>query len=494
MIRSSRDKHSHRTFFGHPWGLSTLFLTEMWERFSYYGMRALLAIYLAAPVSEGGLGYSTSTSVAIYSVYVSMVYLLTLPGGWVSDRLLGPRQTVTVACVVIMIGHFLLAVPSTAFFFGGLVFVAIGSGLVKANISTMVGHLYEGPLEERRDSAFTIFYMGINLGAFFAPLVIGTVGQKVSYHAGFALAGVGMAFGLLQYLLGRRALSPHSSIVPAPMDPRARRSFLRRGVLWLMVPVIFYAAVGLSGNYTLNWVMIPLTVIGLVFPAWTLARIRRDPDLNLAEKTRVTGYIWLFVAAAIFWMVYDQGGSTLNIFATKNTDTTLFGYDFPSSWFQSLNPLFILALGPIFAWLWQSLARKDKEPSTPVKFALGLILVGLSFAVFLFALAAAADGTKVSALWLTLIFLIQTIGELCLSPVGLSATTKLAPEKYGSQMMGVWFLAVTAGDCTTSLAAIAGVNLDSRPFVIIEVAVAVAAGVGMLLARRTIARHFLGHH
>ncbi|MFD9452200.1 peptide MFS transporter [Streptomyces sp. NPDC059985] len=483
-----------RTFLGHPRGLATLFLTEMWERFSYYGMRALLAVYLAAPVAEGGLGYATGTAVAIYSVYVSMVYLLTLPGGWVSDRFLGPRRSVTTACVIIMIGHFLLAVPTTAFFFAGLFFVAVGSGLVKANISTMVGHLYQGPLEERRDSAFTIFYMGINLGAFLAPLVIGTIGQKVSYHLGFAVAGVGMALGLAQYLLGRRSLSPHSDLVPSPMDATARRTMLRKGLLWLLVPVVFYLVVGLSGHYTLNWVMVPLTVLGLVFPAWTLARIRRDPDLTAAEKSRVSGYIWLFVAAAVFWMVYDQGGSTLNIFADENTDTTVFGFDFPSSWFQSLNPLFVMALGPVFAWLWQWLARRDREPSTPAKFGVGLILVGLSFAVFLVALAAADGGAQVSPLWLALIFLIQTVGELCLSPVGLSATTKLAPEKYGSQMMGVWFLAVTAGDCATSLAAIAGANLNDLPFVAMEVLVAVAVGVAMLLARKAVAARFLGHH
>ncbi|SDM01573.1 peptide MFS transporter [Streptomyces wuyuanensis] len=494
MVSTPKAPETTRTFFGHPRGLSTLFLTEMWERFSYYGMRALLAVYLAAPKSEGGLGFPDNTAIAIFSVYLSMVYLLTLPGGWVSDRFLGPRKAVTVACVIIMIGHFLLAVPTEGFFFAGLFFVAIGSGLVKANISTMVGHLYEGPLEWRRDSAFTIFYMGINLGAFFAPLVIGTIGQKVSYHLGFAVAGIGMALGLLQYLLGRRRLSPHSDVVPSPMDATDRKAMVKKGLLWLLVPVAVYTVVGLSGHYTLNWVIVPLTVLGLVFPAWTLMRIRRDPDLTPVEQQRMTAYVWLFVAAAIFWMIYDQGGSTLNIFAEKNTDTVVAGIDFPSSWFQSLNPLFIMALGPVFAWLWQWLAARDKEPSTPVKFAVGLILVGLSFAVFLPALAAASGGSPVSPMWLAVIYLVQTVGELCLSPVGLSVTTKLAPEKYGSQMMGVWFLAVTAGDCVTSLASLAGANLDGRPFVVAEVTVAVAVGVLILVCRKRISSRFVGHH
>ncbi|MFK0238397.1 peptide MFS transporter [Streptomyces vinaceus] len=492
MFRN-REGRTGRTFFGHPWGLSTLFLTEMWERFSFYGMRALLALYLAAPSSEGGLGFSDSTAVAIYSVYSSMVYLLTLPGGWVSDRLLGPRRSVSTACVIITLGHFLMAAPTTAFFFVGLAFVAIGSGLVKANISTMVGHLYAGPLESRRDSAFTIFYMGINLGSFLAPLIIGTVGQKISYQAGFALAGVGMAIGLGQYLSGQRFLSPSSSMTPAPLDASSRRRILQKGLLWLLVPVAFYTWVGLSGHYTLNWVMVPITLIGLVFPAWTLFRIRNDPELTPAEKTRISGYIWLFVAAAVFWMVYDQGGSTLNLFAAQNTDTTILGFDFPSSWFQSLNPLFIMMLAPMFAWLWQVQGARNREWSTPVKFAVGLLLVALSFGVFLAALAAAAGGAKASPLWLALIFLVQTAGELCLSPVGLSVTTKLAPGKYGSQMMGVWFLAVTAGDCVTSLAATAGANLDSPSFVIVEVAVTLATSLLIASFRNSISARFLGH-
>ncbi|MEY9877447.1 POT family proton-dependent oligopeptide transporter [Streptacidiphilus sp. MAP12-33] len=476
----------HRTFFGHPWGLATLFTTEMWERFSYYGMRALLVLYLTAPHSDGGLAFSKSSATAIYSVYVSMVYLLTLPGGWVADRVWGPKKTVAVAGVVIMTGHFLLALPATGSFFAGLVFIALGSGLLKANISTMVGHLYQGPTDPRRDGGFTVFYMGINVGAFFAPLVIGTVGQKVNWHLGFALAGIGMGIGLAIYLFGMRTLSPHSSIVATPLSEAERRSVLRKGLFWLGMAAVFYGIVGGTGHFTLNWATIPLTIIGLVFPAWTLLRIKRDRDLSPLESRKMTGYIWFFVAAAVFWMIYDQGGSTLNIFAQDDTADSLLGVHFPSSWFQSLNPLYIMALGPVFAWMWQWLAAKNKEPETSTKFAIGLILVGASFAVFLGALAAASGGTKVTPLWLCVVYLVQTVGELCLSPVGLSVTTKLAPEKYGSQMMGVWFLAVTAGDCTTSLATTAGADLNSRGYVAAEVALALLAAVAILLNRRRI--------
>ncbi|MEY9849213.1 peptide MFS transporter [Streptacidiphilus sp. MAP5-3] len=485
------DRHAHRSFFGQPWGLATLFTTEMWERFSYYGMRALLVLYLVAPHSDGGLGFSKSTATAIYSVYVSMVYLLTLPGGWVADRLWGPKKTVAVAGGVIMIGHFLLALPATASFFGGLVFIAVGSGLLKANISTMVGQLYSGPEDPRRDGGFTIFYMGINLGAFAAPLVIGTVGQRVNWHLGFALAGIGMGIGLVIYLIGMGTLSPNSSVVPTPLSTEAKRSVLRKGLFWLVLAVVFYAVLGGTGHYTINWVTIPLTVIGLVFPAWMLWRIKHDRDLSPAENSKMTGYIWFFVAAAVFWMIYDQGGSTLNIFAADNTANSLLGVHFPSSWFQSLNPLYIMALAPVFAWMWQWLAARNREPETATKFSFGLFLVGGSFAVFLGALAAASGGNKVTPLWLCVVYLIQTVGELCLSPVGLSVTTKLAPEKYGSQMMGVWFLAVTAGDCTTSLATTAGADLNSRGYVAAEVALAVLAGIAVLLNRHKI-RHYLG--
>jgi POT family proton-dependent oligopeptide transporter len=479
-------RHHHRTFFGHPWGLATLFTTETWERFSYYGMRALLVLYLTASHQDGGLGFSAGAATAIYSVYVSMVYLLTLPGGWVADRVWGPRRTVAVAGGVIMVGHFLLALPATASFFVGLVLIALGTGLLKANVSTMVGQLYDGPADPRRDGGFTVFYMGINLGAFAAPLVIGTVGQKVSWHLGFALAGVGMAIGLVVYLLGMGTLSPHSSVAPTPLNAAERRSVVRKGLFWLTAAAVFYGIVVGTGNFSLNWATIPLAVIGLLFPARMLLRIKHDRDLSPLENQKMTGYIWFFVAAATFWMIYDQGGSTLNLFAQDDTASSLLGVHFPSSWFQSLNPLAIMALAPVFAWMWQWLAARGREPETATKFSAGLILVGLSFAVFLGALAAAGGGTRVTPLWLCTVYLIQTVGELCLSPVGLSVTTKLAPEKYGSQMMGVWFLAVTAGDCTTSLMTTAGADLNSRGYVAAETALAVLAGVALLANRRKI--------
>ncbi|MFH9726697.1 peptide MFS transporter [Streptomyces sp. NPDC017254] len=482
-----------KTFLGHPRGLATLFMTEMWERFSYYGMRALLVLYLvsggvdAATGSQGGgLAMTAATATAIYSVYVSMVYLMAMPGGWFGDRVWGARKTVAIAASVIMLGHVSLAIPGQAMFFVGLALVAVGSGLLKANISTMVGHLYKGADDPRRDGGFTLFYVGINLGAFFAPLVIGTVGEKVNWHLGFALAAVGMGLGLAVFLLFGKTLNPKSSEVPNPLSAAERKAVITKAAVIAVVVAVFYGAVVALGMYTLNWAMVPITLAGLIIPVAVLARIKRDKDLDSGERSRVTGYIWFFVAAAIFWMIYDQGGSTLSLFADDKTAGTIFGLGFPATWYQSLNPLFVMALAPVFAWMWLWLARKNQEPNTIVKFAMGLVLVGASFFVFIVPMNMAGDGTKVSPMWLVTIYMIQTIGELCLSPVGLSVTTKMAPKKYASQMMGVWFLAVTAGDCTTGLLSIAGVDLNGTGIIATQAALAVAAGFAIFMYRKKV--------
>ncbi|MGW2846198.1 peptide MFS transporter [Streptomyces sp. NPDC001274] len=474
---------AEKTFFGHPRGLATLFMTEMWERFSFYGMRALLPLYL---VSGSGLHMNAATATSIYSIYMAMVYLLAMPGGWFGDRVWGPRRTVTVSASIIMLGHLTLALPGTGTFFAGLALVALGSGLLKANISTMVGHLYKGPDDPRRDGGFTVFYMGINLGAFAAPLVIGTVGEKVNWHLGFAIAAFGMALGLAQFLIGTRHLSPRSSVVPKPLSDQERRSTLRKGLIWLAVAVVFYGAVVAADLYTLNWALVPITVAGLVIPVMVLARIKRDRDLSKTEQSKMSGYIWFFVAAAVFWMIYDQGGSTLSLFGESSTTNSVLGLDFPTSWYQTINPVFIMALAPVVAWIWLALNRRGKEPSTVVKFGSGLFLVGVSFFVFMLPLTMASDDEKVSPMWLVSIYFLQTVGELCLSPVGLSVTTKMAPAKYGSQMMGVWFLAVTAGDCTTSLLSLAGVNLDKTGIVAFEAGLAVVAAFAIWMYRRKV--------
>jgi POT family proton-dependent oligopeptide transporter len=484
---------SQKTFFGHPRGLATLFMTEMWERFSYYGMRALLVYYLvsggadAATGSQGGgLAMTAATATAIYSVYVSMVYLMAMPGGWFGDRVWGARKTVAVAGFVIMAGHLSLAIPGQAMFFVGLVLVALGSGLLKANISTMVGHLYDGPDDPRRDGGFTLFYIGINLGAFVAPFVIGTIGKEQNWHIGFALAAVGMGIGLTQFLLGTRNLSPKSSVVPNPLSAEERRAVLLKVLGVVIVAAVFYAIIVAADIFTLNWALVPLTLAGLVIPIAVLVRIKRDRDLSTGEQKKMNGYIWFFVAAAVFWMIYDQGGSTLSLFADSKTADSVLGINFSATWYQSLNPLYVMALAPVFAWLWLWLSRKNQEPSTVVKFAMGLVLVGASFFVFIVPMGMTGDGAKVSPMWLVSIYMIQTIGELCLSPVGLSVTTKMAPQKYASQMMGVWFLAVTAGDCTTGLLSLAGVDLNGTGIIALQATLAVVAGLAVFMYRKKV--------
>ncbi|WP_399925964.1 peptide MFS transporter [Streptomyces kanamyceticus] len=482
---SASTPGTEKTFFGHPRGLATLFMTEMWERYSFYGMKALLPLYLIAP---GGMNMSATTATAIYSVYMSMVYLLALPGGWMADRFWGPRKTVIIGASVVILGHITLALPNSASFFAGLALVALGSGLLKANISVMVGHLYDGPKDPRRDGGFTLFYIGINLGAFLAPLSIGTVGESVDWHLGFALAAAGMALGLAQFMIGSRHLSAQSSVISQPATPEQRASALRTGLIWLIVAAALYTLMGVTGNFA-DWALMPLIIAGLVIPIAVLARMKRDKELSQLEQSKLSGYIWFFVVAAVFWMIYDQNGSTLSIFGKTATTNHLLGFDFPTSWYQSLNPIFIMALAPVVASAWLWLNKRGKEPSTAVKFASSLTLIGISFAVFLIPLIdTAANGGRVSPMWLVAIYFIQTVGELCLSPVGLSLTTKMAPEKYSAQMMGVWFLAVTAGDSVTGLLTSPqlGVDLNNSGAVAVEAIIAVIAGLGIWSSRKKV--------
>ncbi|MGW8374638.1 oligopeptide:H+ symporter [Streptomyces sp. ODS28] len=479
-----------KTFFGHPRGLAPLFMTEMWERFSFYGMRALLVLYLTAAASEGGMGMATATAVALYSVYNATVYLMSMPGGWLGDRVWGPRKTVAISASVIMIGHALLAVGVDALFFVGLVFIGVGSGLLKSNISTMVGHLYQGPNDPRRDGGFTVFYMGINIGGFTAPLLIGWAGQSVSWHLGFGLAAVGMGLGLIQFLYGTRHLSAESSVVPNPLSSQEKKSALRNLLVAVLILAVFYGVVVFADVFTIDWVLWPVSIAGLVLPTYYFTKMKRDREVTGDERKKLTGYIWFFITAAIFWMIFDQAGSTLNLFAKDSTSTDLLGFTFPTSWFQSVNSFWVILLAPVLAALWVKLGRRN--PSTTAKFSMGLIGVGASFVLMMLAMQAASGGDKVTPLWLIAVYLVQTLAELCLSPVGLSVTTKLAPVKYASQLMGVWFLAVTAGDCVFAILQLGiGDAASGKLGFGLQGVFAILAGFAFLMARGKI-RPLLG--
>ena len=375
----------------HPRGLSTLFFTEMWERFSYYGMRAFLILYMTAPAAAGGLGFTDARAGSIYGTYTGSAWAAAIIGGIIADRLLGQYYTVLLGGIIIAAGHFTLAFRALPFFYTGLVLIVIGTGLLKPNVSTMVGSLYEEN-DTRRDAGFSIFYMGINLGAFMGPIIAGYLAQKVDWHVGFACAGVGMALGLVQYVIGKKHVKP-------AMDRLVAREKQT-------------AAGGVSRQ------------------AW-----RRLATIGI-----------LFAFAALFWGAYEQAGSTLNLFADRYTRLSAFGLPFPSSWFQSVPAIFVIILAPVMAALWVRLGKY--EPSSPAKFSIGLLFAGLSFLFLVPAARIAQSGAHVlvSPLWLVGAYFIIEIGELSLSPVGLSVVTKLAPPKIVGLMMGVWLLSIAVGD------------------------------------------------
>jgi len=386
---------------GQPAGLTTLFLTEMWERFSYYGMRALLVLYMVAPVGGGGLGFDVGKATRIYGIYTGAVYFTNVFGGFLADSLLGARLAVLLGGIIIACGHFSMALQALPAFYAGMFLIVVGTGLLKPNISVMVGSLYDED-DPRRDSGFSIFYIGINLGAMIAPLICGYIGQRISWHLGFAMAGVGMTLGLVQYVAHRKRL--------AHVGGRPTRK-----------------AKELAGAATST-----------------------GQSLTREDKRRLVVVVTLCFFSLFFWLAAEQAGSSFNLFAERQTRGELFGFSFPSSWLQSVNSIFILALAPVFSWLWLRMGRQ--QPSSPVKFTFGLLFV--SVGMFVIAIASLFMGSgKVSPLWLIAVYFIQTIGELCLSPVGLSTVTRLSPVKMVGLMMGVWFLAASLGNYFAGFAA-----------------------------------------
>jgi POT family proton-dependent oligopeptide transporter len=495
--------------FGHPRGLMTLFFTEMWERFSYYGMRAILTLFMVAPLAAGGLGFDARTAGSVYALYTSLVYLAALPGGWLADNLLGQRKSVFVGGVVIMIGHILLAMHGLPFFYGGLACVVIGTGLLKPNISALVGQLYQ-PGDVRRDAGFSIFYMGINVGAFIAPLVCGWLAQSAtfremlagwgitpesSWHWGFAAAAVGMFLGLVQYLvtgrnLGRAGLEPPGA-VSADDRARARRVLVRgsigMGVAVLGLGLLALAAPGVMTPENIsNGFGVLLLVLVIVF----FLRLFTSADWTDEERKRLRLILALFVGAAVFWGLFEQAGSTLTLFADRSTDNTLFGYSFPSSWWQSVNAVMIICLAPLFAWLWVFLGKRN--PSSPAKFSVGLVFAGLGFVVLIGGAMVAGEDGQAGVGWLFTVYLLHTIGELWLSPVGLSSMTKLAPGRVVGLMMGIWFLATSVGNFVAGKAASFYEDFALTTLLTVIALTGIGAGVGMALLVRPIRRMLRG--
>ncbi len=453
---ATRAAYEH-SFFGHPRGLSTLFFTEMWERFGYYGMRALLVLFMVQAITDpnAGLGISVRQAGAIYGLFAAFVYLLALPGGWIADKIVGQRRAVLYGGILIALGYYGMALPWRTTFFLSLVVVVLGTGLLKPNISTMVGELYPDRSPEgsaRRDAGFSIFYMGINLGALFSPLVAGYIGQNISWHLGFATAGVGMTLGLLQYTIFGKYLGD-AGMHPDVGTPEAL-SRNKRNLLLGIVVVVAVAAL-LLGVFKVSIQQIAaaagyiIAALGLGY----LAYIILFGGLNLAEKKRVAVIGLLFLAAAVFWSGFEQAGSSLNLVAEQLTNLSIFGWQMPASWLQSVNPAYIIVFAPLFAWLWPFLAKHRVEPPSPMKFGFGLVLLAAGFFVMIGATNQAMAVGKSAIWWLVATYFLHTCGELSLSPVGLSTMTKLAPHRMVGQMMGIWFMAASLGNLMAGLIA-----------------------------------------
>ena len=444
--------NTSNTFFGHPIGLRTLFLTEMWERMSYYGMRALLVLYMTGAVTgfNPGLGWSQIESQAIYGIYSGMVYFMVVPGGWIADNILGHQKAVLIGALIIALGHFTLAIPIEQTFFLGLIFVVLGTGLLKGNISTIVGQLYEGQ-DDKRDSGYTIFYMSINIGSTLGFLICSYLGEKIGWHWGFGAAGIGMTFGVIQYIKHRHLLGD-AGMHPNEMSDDKRKK-LTNYLKVSLVGMFMVIGAGLLGFFTIDPRFFAeqfayfLTIIaGLYFIYLFLFA-----GLNATERKNLILLFLLFIGAAAFWSGFDQSAGSLNIFARDYTDLSIAGYKIPVGWLQFANPVIVVLFAPIFAGIWAQLARKNLDPSLPIKFAIGLLFMALSFLVMIVAVNIAIEASPVGMQWLLLTYLFQTWGELALSPIGLSAVSRYGPKRYMGQMFGLWFLASAIGGVLAGL-------------------------------------------
>ena len=482
---------SNKTFLGHPRGLATLFMTEFFERFTYYGMRALLVLFLVAATTDAnpGFGVDRETAGAIYGLYTGAVFLFSLPGGWIADRLIGQRRAVYWGGLIIALGNFLLAVPAgPSVFYLGLAVIVIGVGLLKPNISAIVGALYEGQPGARRDAGFSIFYMGINLGALLAPFVAGTIGESWNWRAGFFCAGAAMLIGVLQYrmtehYLGNAGLAPQG-VTDAERSKGWRNVALGAVVVAVLAVLLYTGTIPVGITALAQLFASGMVALGFLFFIYVFV----FGGLNSDEKKRVALIGVFFLCAALFWAGFEQAATTFNLFAQDYTDRSWLGHLFddnehPAAWYQSANPIFVVIFAPFFAWLWVELGKRNLDPSSPAKFGLALVLVGIGFLVMMWAAQlVVSTGGKVAPTWLLLTYMLHTFGELCLSPVGLSNVTKLAPKRYVGQMMGTWFLGAAVGNALAGLIGghVGGAAAAEMPSQFLQMCF-IAGGAGLVL-------------
>ena len=466
----------------HPKGLYTLFFTEMWERMSYYGMRGILVLFMTATILEGGLEIDAVSASAIYGIYSACVYLVALIGGWLADRHIGQQKAILYGGIVIMLGHFLLAFTNLQTFYLGLIFVVLGTGLLKPNISAIVGGLYEDDIEKKQ-SGFTIFYMSINIGSVLGFFICGYLGENVGWHYGFAAAGVGMALGLIQFLLTRKNLGSIGSVPSVILNKDTKAKELKI-FNFLMVSFFIFIFLGLFGFIKFDPIPVAnmLTVFILLIAVSYFLYLFTLGKLNIEERKKIILIMVLFFGAAFFWSGFDQAGSSFNIFAKEYTDRLVFGWEYPASWLQVLNPILVVILSPFMAYIWFFLGKRMLDPSLPFKFGLGLIFMAIGFLFIASGASIAIQEGSAGAKWLLLTYLFHTIGELTLSPIGLAAISNLSPKRFVGQMMGIWFLASSLGAIIAGLLSGQATydGLDSMPDLFNKIAI-LSSVIGLLL-------------
>ena len=480
------DGNDHDTrFFGQPWALAHIFGVEMWERFSFYGMQGILLIYLYYSATQGGLGMDQGVAQGIVGAYGGAVYLSTILGAWIADRVLGSERVLFISAIVIMCGHLALSLlPGFVGVGVGLILVAIGSGGLKANATSVVGTLY-APDDIRRDAGFSLFYLGINLGAFLGPLLTGLLQSTLGFHWGFGLAAVGMALGLIQYSFGRKQLPAKSREVPNPL-PANRRPLMIGVAAAGIVVIVVLVLVGVINAVNLATVVIIVTAVAAIAYFAVILGSRR---LSSTERSRVWGFLPLFLTSVVFWSLYQQQFTVLTVYSDKKLDRSIFGWEMPVSWVQSINPVFIIILSGVFAAIWTKLGRR--QPPTPVKFAMAAIIMGIAFLLFLPFSGGGPNSTPLLAI--VGILLVFTIAELLLSPVGLSVTTKLAPEAFHTQMVALFFLSIALGTSISGWSAQHFFHIDNEvPYFLILSLIAIVVGIVLWLLVKPVLRLMKG--
>ena len=465
-------------FFGQPRALATLFGVETWERFSFYGMQGILLIYLYYSATKGGLGLSRTLAAGIVGAYGGGVYLATVLGAWIADRILSSERTLFISAAVVMTGHIALAlIPGLAGVGIGLILIAVGSGGLKATATSIVGTLYSTD-DTRRDAGFSLYYLGVNLGAFFGPLLTGLLQSTIGFHFGFGLAAIGMAAGLIQYSSGRKKLPDVAREIPNPLP---KRMFPIVGGIAVAAVIIIVMLVIFGVITAANLALIVIGVTALATVAYFIV-ILTSRSITSDERSRVVAFIPLFIASAAFWSIYQQQFTVVTLYSDQRLDRNILGWQFPVSWVQSINPIFIIILSGVFAALWTRLGRR--QPTTPVKFGLGTLGVGSGFLLFLPFVATGRNGTPVLAL--VLILLVFTIAELLLSPIGLSVSTKLAPARFRTQMVALFFLSVAIGSAASGQLAALYDPRNEAPYFSVLGGVAIVIGVILVLVAKPV--------